>query len=496
MKRIAALLIALVIAGSAVSCSEVADADDTGNAAGKETAADNSTSSEDEAINFADMDFIERIKHMGSAIEDNIPVNDYQGRTVIIYGALNMGTELDGETLNDAQYYQKMAIEERYNVKIEYVEPGWSDFDQYVSGINSYFLAGEYFADIIQNWNTATAGFIRSGYYKDLSGFDYIDLTKPWFFGDEMNTYTISGHTFIATGFMNTAAVFNAMNAVIFNKAVAENINTENLYNVVREGRWTLDYVDKLCADIYIDDNGDGMRDEDDIYALDHAVAGSWMNTFAILGIPQISINEEGKPVLTMYTQAEKCQSILDKLREIIQQPGSISTSDWNLDIFMKGNALMGVCNLSSLSALRDSNFEYGVLPPWKASENQKDYYTSYLPEPWCIPITCPDTDCASVILAAYAMEGYKKVLPECYESVIKVKYSSDEDSGEMIDLMLNNVRADGMFIYGDSSYIYNMMAYLKASNGYGSFWAAKQTYLENMLEESVTQITEAVEKQ
>ena len=70
---------------------------------------------------------------------------------------------------------------------------------------------------------------------------------------------------------------------------------------------------------------------------------------------------------------------------------------------------------------------------------------------------------------------------PRC-ATAIKSKYSSDEESGEMLDLMLKNVRADGMFMYGDSSYIYNLWGYTAAPQGFGSYWKAKQRVLEKTM--------------
>ena len=145
--------------------------------------------------------------------------------------------------------------------------------------------------------------------------------------------------------------------------------------------------------------------------------------------------------------------------------------------------------NLSHLTALRDSDLDYGILPGFKADESQEAYYASYLPNPYGIPVNAGDGEMSALILTALAAEGFKQVLPAYYETAIKNKYSTDEESGEMLDLMLNNVRSDGMFMYGDSAYIYNLWQYTVSDQGFGSYWKAKQ----KMLEKNMNSILEAV---
>ena len=53
-----------------------------------------------------------------------------------------------------------------------------------------------------------------------------------------------------------------------YDKTDAETYKLENLYDVVWEGRWTLDYLMNVTKDIYEDLNGNGERDSDDYYGM------------------------------------------------------------------------------------------------------------------------------------------------------------------------------------------------------------------------------------
>ena len=147
--------------------------------------------------------------------------------------------------------------------------------------------------------------------------------------------------------------------------------------------------------------------------------------------------------------------------------------------------------DLSKLKTLRDGIVDYGILPTWKADEAQDAYYASYLPDPWAIAACSADKEGAALLLSAIAAEGFKQVLPAYYESAIKSKYSTDEESGEMLDLMLQNVRSDGMFIYGDSGYIYNLWQYMKSGLGFGSYWKTKQKLMERTMNSILADMAE-----
>ena len=197
---------------------------------------------------------------------------------------------------------------------------------------------------------------------------------------------------------------------------------------------------------------------------------------------------------LTVVSNAERAETLMDAMKELTESDGARSVSDWGTEQFDSGHALFTVYSLSKLTAMRDGEFDYGILPTWKADEAQEAYYASYLPYPWAIAACAEDKDMCAVLMTAIAAEGFKQVLPAYYENAIKSKYSTDEESGEMLDLMLQNVRSDGMFIYGDSSYIYNLWQYMISNQGFGSYWKAKAKMLQKTLESTAEKMAALAE--
>ena len=59
------------------------------------------------------------------------------------------------------------------------------------------------------------------------------------------------------------------------------------------------------------------------------------------------------------------------------------------------------------------------------------------------IPQTNGDLEATGIILEAMSYEGMKKVTPEFYESLLKVKTARDNESAEMLDFIFGNISYD-----------------------------------------------------
>ena len=92
------------------------------------------------------------------------------------------------------------------------------------------------------------------------------------------------------------------------------------------------------------------------------------------------------------------------------------------------------------IGTLRDMETDFGVLPYPKYDEAQKEYYSrvSYY---WAniIPVTNTKLDMTGAILEALNCESANYVVPAYYNIALKTKYSRDEESAAMLDLIFEN---------------------------------------------------------
>ena len=88
-----------------------------------------------------------------------------------------------GGRLSDAVYNMRLAVEQRLNVKLNYVreEYNWNSMADYITKITSQILAGDGDMDLLLSQNNFTSRLGEGQYFADLRNVDYIDLEKPWY---------------------------------------------------------------------------------------------------------------------------------------------------------------------------------------------------------------------------------------------------------------------------------------------------------------------------
>ena len=472
------LLLAAITAASIMSCSGGDDATQTQNQTTPAV-----SESQSEMLDFSQMSLLEQLQYANAQVPDDLPERDLGG-AVIKLCDITVPTEETGSVLNDAAYRQYLAVMERYNCTFETVpvnDNGWSDM---LSKISTLLLSGEDFASILRIRNTAAATFASQNMLHDLSTFDVIDIEKPWYFKEQIDLYSYHDQRYIVSGYMS--APLGGIVVVLYNKTIGENYDVENLYDVVREDRWTFDYVHGLCRDLYHDLNGNGTSDEDDLYAFNYAAAASFLSLLAIHEEPFVKMNANGDPYHPVFENPERMQSLMDSMKELLLEPGSCSLSDWDIEVFQKGNALLAMQQISVVKKIADTQNSYGILPVWKFDEQQSTYNTALLPDTWSIPINSSDPEQSAILMTALAAEAYREVVPASYETYLKGQIAMDEDSVEMLDLILNNgIRGDGGLMY-DESFLYLTMMYLKDSRGFTSYMDSIENQCRNALQSVV----------
>ena len=103
-----------------------------------------------------------------------------------------------------------------------------------------------------------------------------------------------------------------------------------------------------------------------------------------------------------------------------------------------------------ALNNLRDASFEYGVFPTTKWDKAQENHITaaSCTGSMYAIPTDAKDPDMSSAVMEALASESYYRVAPAFFETALKVKYSSDDDSARMYDIIKGSIMYDFGRVY------------------------------------------------
>ena len=239
---------------------------------------------------------------------------------------------------------------------------------------------------------------------------------------------------------------------VFFNADIGKKYpEVEDLYTVVEEGRWTIDYMSELVKKFYYDINGNGEKDPEDQFGL----ASDWHSSIHTYNYsfdnPIMRLDEDGIPQVAYNTP--KTVAIVEKLYELFRENKGTFAGTWGVTggSIHDNRAFLWNGRFESTEGHRSDDFEFGLIPYPKYDEMQERYYTmadgnhSIM----AVPITA-DAEFASIIIEALNAGSYKKVIPAYYENELKLKGArGDERAAEMIELISSGLSFDFGFVYG-----------------------------------------------
>lgn len=445
MKKLAAVLLAaLLLTSSFVGCSETET--DT-NAEGTVSAADEGTVAAEEET---------ETETTRADIPDNLPEKDYEGRTFTLltrdgYGDKFQPEELTGEAVNDAIHERNTKISERYNIEMTYVSSAceWgTQSTQWNNELYNSVMAGDGAYDLVAGYASTIPEVVTKNILLNWKEIPNIDLTQPWWSERAADALTINDRLYLLTGDYSIS-LWDNMFGVLFNKQVAENYQLENMYDVVREGRWTLDFLQTAASGVSMDADGNGTWDASDVYGM----VSNWstsIDTFQTsCDMAVVSHTQDGSLEVTL--NSERAMSIMEKVCALyndthgaycFNEGGDLSTYN---NIFSENRALFYAIFFDNITALRDMEADFGVLPYPKLDETQTEYSSTSRDnfDLFVVTIDVKDKEFTGIITEALCAESYRSVVPEYYDVVLKTKTSRDEESAEMIDLIRDTLTFD-----------------------------------------------------
>ena len=504
LKRTMAVLIALLmLVPTLASCSNNTPAETKETTAQQETAqtAESTDASADETTAED-----ERIK-------PNIPESaDFGGDTITFLHWYNTAwTEtvrqsrdiyaegITGEAINDAVYNRNVKIEDAYKVKIALQLEQSTDI---ASMVGQQVTAGDSTYDVVYQVLSAAPALIQKSYFHNLFNVPNIDLTKPWWDQNSISSLSTMGILPLVSTSINVNDK-DATAALAFNKTIASNNQLEDLYTLVREGKWTYDKLTEMAEATYNDSNGDGTMTPDDVYGflggrdvIDSLYHGS--------GSQFITKNENDEFVFTFGT--ERDVDVISKGIDIVNSSWYFNHHAWKdqsdilyRQIFETGHGLFFWMRLDDVTNMRAGDADFGIIPIPKYEEAQDKYYSlvsQHTTGLMSIPITCAGDELSEVgmVLEALAAESHYTLIPEYIETSLKTKNSRDAESADMLDIILGNRVFDPMNVYSFANFGDAIMDAADANNKDMASLIKSREKLVNKSIEKVLKAVSAVE--
>ena len=468
-KRILALLLAIASAASITACGQDGGTKDT-------EKSDGTTVS----------DFVSE-EASDTEISDGLPEKNYNGRTFTVATDDYMESDYvsEGETgdiVNDAIYRRNSAIEDRFGVKIEVVS---DNYENMKSRINQMVQAGDDGFDLAAQ-HACTAGTLAiNGVLMNWYDVPYVDLDKPWWSQNANRELSYKNKAIYLAAGDYALSITSCMYGFFFDKVAIEDygMTPDDLYSLVREGKWTLDTVADIIKPVYKDLNGNNERDEEDYFGLVSSTR-SPLNTFMwSCDNPIMKVDSDGVPQLVYYQ--DKTPSVVEKVMGLFydNDGGYTDKDNFNIqtEMFILGHAMMVPGTFDGAMAdFRDYKNPFGILPYPKYDEAQTNYYTmsdgshALL----AVPASISDPEFTGIITEALCAESWKNVVPKYYETALKVKLADDTDTSEMIDIIKNGCVFDYGYIYDNGigfGFTLQNLAMTRNPTDIASFYAKRE---------------------
>ena len=463
---------------AAVSCGENIPAESDDTSVADTTAAEETTSPEETKI--------------PSGLPETM---DLEGYTVNFYGKKEVGIwteEETGDNVNDAVYARNRALNEKYNFEIMHIMP--QNQSSPTNDIKASVQAGDDAWQVfVDGPGNSLKNYVTSALLYDMNTLKYQDFSQPWWFEELNNSLSLAGKLFMTCSSFSLTARQWLYNPIV-NIDILENngLKMKDYYQMVYDGKWTLDEFLKLCKVGSADLNGDGVRDKEDRFAHN----GEDYAGYALAVGSGYMIARKDKDDIPYITAADE-QSIhlWDKL---VNETFSDTTnylcirniknvdSIWSAanNMMKKGQIMIQITTLNS--SWRNYDIKYGILPMPKYNEEQERYYHtgSALNIPMlAVPITVTKPDEISFVLEAMAYESYYDVLPIFYEEYLETKLVRDRESIDMIRITHESLVLDPGAAYGWGSYLGELYKVVnRGQNTLVTFDASKRAVAEKAI--------------
>lgn len=391
--------------------------------------------------------------------KDYLPEADYVDADVKFFLMESRRDQFDPENsgqpsvISSAIYERNVYVEKTYGVYLDFVSTsaGWSAFHEQCQ-IDLWAATAEFDIVVPDYYYTCET----SGYFLNLLDLDPIHFENPYWVSGWNDNVTINNKIFSAVSYYTLDPITKA--EVLFaNNYLGESVGVsiEDIREMIWDGEWTVEEM--MIAMEKANFNRDGVEDWtfQDNYGLAYNIWGGRAMLFSA-GLTIAGYTPETGLIDWKYSD----QSNVDIFQQMYAffnnntysyyggGGGMAELPESDRNLFLQNRALFAANSVAFSSTVAQYLDNYTVLPMPKRDADQLEYITTLLGScVFGIMKTAKNPEMSATILEAMSILTYTDIIPVEYETVLKIRYQTDKDAGEMIDLIFSNIAMDFAFI-------------------------------------------------
>lgn len=359
------------------------------------------------------------------------------------------GTDNSGDYVTDSVWARNRSVEDRLGITFDHTPTNAGGLSTTASFVKQLVMAGTDEYDYINTTGNTNVTYSLNAYLRDLSDAPYIDYEQPWWWMDAIDALSLDGSTYnyiigdmLTYSYLQTGVMF-------YNKQIYEDLfgDSEAMYKTVMDGEWTMDTLIELTAAAYKDVDGDGTENLGDQYGCIRASTVA-PHFYVGLDIDMYHRGENGNLVIEF--DQETAASATEKMYKFWNETAGVFKLGTSLDncaeVFASGQMLFfpGYFSYARNAMFREMEQPYGLLPFPKLNAEQEGYVSIIHQSSTnvCVMKSVPDSrmEVIGAALEALCAESYRSVMPQFLDSALKLKYSPDQMSGQVVDLIIAGV--------------------------------------------------------
>lgn len=358
---------------------------------------------------------------------------------------------ITGDTIADAVYLRNSNMEDKYGFKVEEVGSSSPAEDAKIkiqAGVDEYDMLCFRIKDHITS-------LILQGFMRNLNNIDTLDLDQPYYDQNSRKAFSIVNRLYLVTGDMLTMDN-DATRCTLFNKSLFNELNLSEaiggtLYQLMADGTWTLEVMQKCATNATSDLTGDGQMGLDDRWGM----LSEQFNALALFNAADAMLYEKDSDDIPVFIgNTERNLTILSDVITMLNGPYCRHYSNAYTEAipqFKDGLVLFYPAQLADVPLLRSMEFDFGIVPLPKYTAEQENYaspVTTYGSNCISIPISVNDVDRAAAIIEVLSCESMRVVTPAYYEVNLKSKLARDEESSASMDVILATARFELAYMW------------------------------------------------
>ncbi|HHX53471.1 MAG TPA: hypothetical protein GX704_01045 [Clostridiales bacterium] len=402
----------------------------------------------------------------------------------------------DAIDVTDVEVYKRqLLVEERFNVVIDtIIDDNWGTN---ATTLKNSVLAGSDDYDIYACYGYWSIGLATEGIMMNLKTAPNLNLDNPYWGAKFNDAMAYKDYMYWITGDIALSYTDGIYATYVNLMKFASKYSGENIYQIVKDGKWTLDNLFAYADGAYEDLNGDGKENQGDFFGYSYSkedmidgmsmAAGVKYTTRDADGVPQLYITKDN----TAVTFAEKLAKIgTSKATFLANSDDGASMAK----LFSDGLALFIVGRINyAATKMRDMQDDFAIIPAPKLNEEQSTYLTTLHDGTTLIglPKTISDQglNVSTYVLEAMAAESSRSLTPVYLDVALKNKYTRDADSADMIDLIRENIISDFGFLYTETGMNNFFRSYVVKGEGISSIIAKSEKMWSKTLDKIITNL-------